>query len=83
MYIDNNTDLEDYYTNFYHWVMECVDDEDLPPDNEICSCEDLCKSCAWEKRFGEGECPCFMGIDRIGYDDKGNNIVASCHYYEK
>lgn len=82
MYIDNDTDLEDYYTNFYYWVMECVDD-DLPPDNEICSCEDLCKTCAWQKMFGEGECPCFMGIDRIGYDDKGNYIVASCHCYEK
>ena len=35
MYIDNDTDLEDYYINFYYWVMECVDDDDLPPDNEI------------------------------------------------
>lgn len=80
MYIDNDTDLEDYYINFYYWIMECVDDEDLPPDNEICSCEDLCKTCAWQKMFGE--CPCFMSIDRIGYDDKGNYIVASCKDYK-
>lgn len=79
--MSNDIDLEDDYINFYHWVMECIDEDDLPPDNEVCMCEDLCKTCAWPKRLGK--CPCFMGIDRIGYDDKGNDIVASCHYYEK
>ena len=74
--------MEDRYLNFYHYVMECIDDEDLPPDNEICSCVNLCETCAWLKRF-DGDCPCFMGIDRFGYDDKGNYIVASCHCYEK
>lgn len=81
MYIDNDTDLEDYYINFYHWVMECVDSADLPPDNEICSCEDLCKSCAWTKRFDD--CPCFMSINRFGYDNKGKPIVVSCDDYEE
>lgn len=81
MYIDNNTDLEDYYINFYHYVIECIDDEDLPPDNEICSCEDLCKSCAWTKRFDD--CPCFMSINRFGHDDKGKHIVVSCDDYEE
>ena len=46
--------MEDRYLNFYHYVMECIDDKDLPPD-----------------------------IDRIGYDDKGNYITASCKCYEK
>ena len=36
--------MEDRYLNFYHYVMECIDDEDLPPDNEVCMCEDLCKT---------------------------------------
>ena len=24
--------MEDRYLNFYHYVMECIDDEDFPPD---------------------------------------------------
>ena len=75
--------MEDRYLNFYHYVMECIDDEDLPPDNEVCMCEDLCKTCKVPKIIGDDVCPCVLGIDRIGYDDKGNYITASCKCYEK
>ena len=73
--------MEDRYLNFYYYVMECIDDEDLPPDNEVCMCEDLCKSCKFFEIFGEG-CPCALAITCMGYDDKGKQIVASCSSYE-
>ena len=45
--------MEDRYLNFYCYVMECIDDKDLPPDNEVCMCEDLCKTCVIPQEFGE------------------------------
>ena len=73
--------MEDRYINFYHYVMECIDDEDFPPDYEICRCEHICTSCKFFELFGE-ECPCALAITCIGYDDKGKQIVASCSSYE-
>ena len=74
--------MEDRYINFYHYVMECIDDEDFPPDYEICMCEHICTSCKFFELFGEG-CPCALSITCMGYDDKGKQIVASCSSYEK
>ena len=73
--------MEDRYINFYHYVMECIDEEDFPPDYEVCSCEDICKSCKFFEIFGEG-CPCALAITCMGYDDKWKQIVASCSSYE-
>ena len=62
--------------------MECIGDEDLSPDNEVCMCEDICKSCKFFELFGDG-CTCVLSITCMGYDDKGKQIVASCSSYEK
>ena len=66
--------------DFKEYVLYCVDAEDFPPD--AYSSEDMCKSCKYFELFGE-ECPCFLSISCIGYDDKGNNIVVACGSYDK
>ena len=66
--------------DFAAYVMYGVDGEDFPPESY--SCEDLCTSCKFFKLFG-GNCHCFQAISCIGYDNKGNNIVAACGSYDK
>ena len=68
------------YEDFKEYVLYGVDGEDFPP--EAYSCEDMCKSCKFFKYFG-GNCPCFLSISCIGYDDKGNKIVVACNSYEQ
>lgn len=70
------------HEDFEEYVLYCVDEEDFPPDYEVCSCEDICKSCKFFELFGE-DCPCALSITCMGYDDKGKQIVASCSSYEK
>ena len=66
--------------DFAEYVLYCVDAEDFPP--EAYSCENICTSCKYSEIFGE-YCPCAQAISCIGYDDKGNYIVAACGCYEK
>ena len=66
--------------DFANYVLYGVDAEDFPL--EAYSCENICTSCKFFELFGE-YCPCALNITCIGYDDKGNNIVAACGCYEK
>ena len=66
--------------DFENYVLYDVDGEDFTP--EVYSCEDICKSCKLFEYFGE-YCPCALNITCIGYDDKGNYLVAACRSYEK
>ena len=66
--------------DFANYVLYGIAGEDFPPESY--SCEDICKSCKFSELFGE-YCPCALAISCIGYDDKGNKIVAACGSYEK
>ena len=66
--------------DFKNYVLYGVDAEDFPL--EAYSSEDMCKSCKFFDYFGE-YCPCALNITCIGYDDKGNYLVAACGSYEK
>ena len=70
----------DDYEDFKNYVLYGVEGEDFPL--EAYSNENMCKSCKMFELFG-GNCPCFLSISCIGYDDKGNNIVVACGSYEK
>ena len=66
--------------DFKNYILYGVDAEDFPP--EAYSCENICTSCKFFELFGE-DCPCALNISCIGYDDKGNYLVAACGSYEK
>ena len=66
--------------DFKEYVLYCVDAEDYPPDAYYCT--NICRSCKYFDIFGE-YCPCALSITCIGYDDKGNQIVAACSSYDK
>ena len=74
--------INDDYEDFKNYVMYCIDENDFPPDYEICRCENICTSCKFFELFGDA-CPCALSISCIGYDDKGNKIVAACSSYDK
>lgn len=66
--------------DFANYVLYGIDGEDFI--SEAYSSEDICKSCKFSELFGK-YCPCALNISCIGYDDKGNKIVAACSSYEQ
>ena len=65
---------------FANYILYGVDAEDFSLD--CYSCENICTSYKFFELFGE-YCPCALNITCIGYDDKGNYLVAACGSYEK
>ena len=67
---------------FYDYVMECID---LQGSNEeLFSVENLCATCSnnFHSEYGD-DCYCWMDINTVAHDDKGNGIICSCDSYNK
>ena len=74
------SDIYNDYEDFKNYVMYCIDENAFPL--EAYSSENICTSCKFFELFGDA-CPCALSISCIGYDDKGNKIVAACSSYDK